>query len=261
MKLEDFTGMRFGKLVALRHEAVSDSRKKAWLCQCDCGETAHVAAHKLKAGTITSCPCARRKTKTHGMYGTRVHTLWSGMLSRCRSPKPSDARKYTERGITVCERWLKFENFLDDMGLPPDGLTIDRIDNDKGYSPENCRWADYFEQNNNRRNTAFLTHRGVTRPFGDWSRMTGISIGVMHRRRNAGWSDESIINTPVRRQLSEFQSGVTGVFWCSRMSMWRATISIRGKSTALGRFTTVAEAKAARDSFRISNESAQSSRA
>jgi hypothetical protein len=122
------------------------------------------------------------------------------MRDRCSNPNRSDYHRYGGRGIAVCKRWEKFENFLADMGEPPLGLTLDRIDNDKGYSPRNCRWATRRQQTYNSTTMLHITLGKKTKHLADWCRELGISKGTYHSRRQRGWGIEEALTTPIRRK-------------------------------------------------------------
>lgn len=136
----------------------------------------------------------------HGMTKTRIYSVWTNMWHRCRSPKCSHYDRYGGRGITVCARWKEFENFLEDMGDAGPGWSLDRIDNDQGYSPENCRWATPKQQQSNCRSNVNLTHDGKTMILSDWARETGIHFETLRKRLRSGWSTERVLTTLVRGQ-------------------------------------------------------------
>lgn len=154
---------RFGRLTVLG-EGEKQGKYRRALCRCDCGEERLVHTFSLTGGRTVSCGCYHhekqvgvaagigRRNRRHGMWGTPEYGAWKAMLDRCRNPRNHAYENYGGRGITVCKRWQVFDNFLADMGIKPSpDLSLDRIDNDRGYAPENCRWATASEQNQNRR--------------------------------------------------------------------------------------------------------------
>ena len=137
-----------------------------------------------------------RLNARHGMTRTTVHNVWCGMRDRCFKPEGKDYQNYGGRGITVCERWLTFENFLEDMGIPPKGHSIDRIDNDGNYEPGNCRWAPIVVQARNRRTNVLITAFGKTKTVAEWSEVCGLERKTLEYRIRVGWDAERAISTP-----------------------------------------------------------------
>lgn len=141
----DLTGRTVGLLVVIRPA----DKKRFWECRCDCGASAIVRTDHLVHSRVKSCGCFRRSV--HGMHHSTTHKTWDGMIQRCTNPNNTSFERYGARGVAVSPRWMKFSNFLADMGERPVGRALDRIDNAKGYEPGNCRWATHAEQGQNRR--------------------------------------------------------------------------------------------------------------
>lgn len=182
---------RYGKLVVLGDAPRNHHGQRVLRCICDCGAGKDVVEQSLKCGDTKSCGCHRvdvGKTKNlrHGARKTRAYTIWWNMKSRCERPDSKYFCAYGGRGIAVCERWQDFAAFLEDVGQPKDGYTIERIDNDRGYEPGNVRWADRKEQANNRRTNKFITHNGETLTLQQWADKTGICRSTISYRLNSG---------------------------------------------------------------------------
>lgn len=162
----DLTGKRYGKLVVIGRSDNDKYGRAKWTCRCDCGEVRTENSSNLVRGYVKSCGCERAKilrsvSITHGQRKTRLYGVWSNLKTRCYNPKTHNYHRYGGRGITVCDEWINdFQAFYDwaiangyDENAPYMKCTIDRIDNDKGYSPDNCRWVDAKTQNNNKSNS------------------------------------------------------------------------------------------------------------
>jgi len=164
---KDLTGNVYGRLSVLCFSHSKPYGKTIWTCQCSCGSIKDYFGNHLIAGNSTSCGCRRievssRVNKKHGMRHTDTYCIWIGMKKRCFNPKAQYYDLYGGRGITVDPRWMIFENFLEDMGPRPPKLSIERIDNKKGYSKDNCIWATGEEQGSNKRNNVTTLYCGVT---------------------------------------------------------------------------------------------------
>lgn len=207
---KDIEGKRFGRLIAI--ELVPGNGRSRQKCVCDCGNTIEANRTNLVSGNTKSCGCLRKETsrknvekhpfsKKHGKHGTRIYETWANMLSRCRNPKIRSYRDYGSRGIKVCEEWLEFENFYKwalSSGYK-ENLTIDRIDVNKDYSPENCRWATTKQQARNKRTSVFITYKGETKVLKDWAIEYKIDSSTLKGRISRGWRIEDALTKPVKK--------------------------------------------------------------
>lgn len=188
----DLSGQRFGRLTVL--DKANDRMKNGavrWICRCDCGKSATVSGQSLRNGVSTSCGCFHRealtaRNLTHGKTRSRVYRAWANMIQRCRNPKSSHWREYGERGISICERWQCFANFYADMGDPPNGTTLDRIDVNGNYEPLNCRWVTQSMQVGNRRNSITIVVDGRSVLLSEWARKSGTPYTTAYARYRTG---------------------------------------------------------------------------
>lgn len=205
MSFIDISGQRFGRLTVTErdYEVKPHTRQRTmWHCVCDCGKTFSAESRNLRRGDYRSCGCLRKeeasqRLTTHGMTNTKVFKTWQGIQARCYSPNNEKFKDYGGRGIKVCDRWLEsFENFFADMGHPQPHESIDRINNDGDYCPENCRWTDNKTQQRNTRRNRFLVLDGESKTIAEWSEITGISQGTISERIKYGWSDRDVLTKP-----------------------------------------------------------------
>ena len=214
---KNMAGMVFGRLTVLNHLPDSSQRTK-WLCRCDCGQQKAVAGQLLTAGKARSCGClsreltaARNATHGHtrGYVVSKAYNTWQNIRRRCFDKTNKRFAEYGGRGITVCEHWLSFENFLSDMGEPPSPKhSIDRVDNHGDYEPGNCRWAQSDVQMKNRRNARLLTFNGRTQNLCDWAAEIGIKSDTIAARLDLyGMSVEEALTKPLHRRSRPWKEG------------------------------------------------------
>lgn len=196
-KIKPMVGLRFGRLVAVA-EAGMGPRGMVYTYKCDCGNTKDIFGSLVRNGKVLSCGCLRsettaKKNTTHGMFRTPTYHTWMGMKNRCLNENQPAFKNYGERGISICEEWMEFDGFLADMGERPDGHTLERIDNSKGYSKDNCTWATCEQQSRNTRQNKFITYDGKTMCMMDWSKETGIPYATIQDRRRKGLAASQIL--------------------------------------------------------------------
>lgn len=190
----DMVGQSFsGVKVIAYYGFVKD--KHYWKCECICKGPLVLPRRKLLIRSSLKCRCLNGKGRSY----TQTYTCWQQMWQRCINPKMQNWENYGGRGITVCKRWEQFYNFLEDMGECPDGLSIDRINNDGNYEPDNCQWANALQQSRNRRNTTRLEFQGKNLTVHEWAEVTGICVGTIFARIYAEWKVEDILTLPPDR--------------------------------------------------------------
>lgn len=186
----DLTGRKFGRL-SVNYASHKEGKVLYWSCTCECGNTTNVRSQLLREGKTKSCGCLQEElrksvggiTRTHGMKHTKTYVVWEGMKSRCYYTGDVSYKNYGGRGISVCDSWKNsFENFYRDMGERPDGMSLDRIDNSKGYYPDNCRWSSRTTQGRNKRNNIVISINGQRKVLSELSKDTGIKYGTLYKR-------------------------------------------------------------------------------
>ena len=200
-------GRRFGRLVVIERVGSDKNSKALWLCRCDCGNEVLVNTCNLNSGNTKSCGCFRievckRKSTIPGGHYSRLYRVWMHMRERCSNKNNKRYSRYGGRGIKVCEEWQKFMTFYEwavSNGYR-ENLTIERIDNNGGYCPQNCKWIPMVEQAKNRSNNHYIEYNGETHTIADWARIVGISERRLWYRINARWPLEKALMKNRRRK-------------------------------------------------------------
>lgn len=209
MKQLNLTGERFGKLVAIKTIGKNKNGGYLWQCKCDCGNEIIANVGNLKNGHTKSCGCLRAdrckmKFTKHRLEHTRLYGIWYDMRLRCYDEKNISYNRYGGRGVTICDEWKNDVKSFYDWSMAngyKDSLTIDRIDNDGNYCPENCRWVTVKEQASNRRSNILVTHNGKTQTMKEWAHEVGIPYkAVWARMQKLGWSAERALTEPVKKR-------------------------------------------------------------
>lgn len=205
---------KFNRLTVLRDLGVINRRTR-WLCKCDCGKTKIIIAYCVKSGHTKSCGCLgverRHEAVTHhGKTGTKEYRTWKAMKTRCLNKNAPKYLIYGKRGIAICDKWLEsFENFFEDMGLcPEDCNSIERIDNEKDYSPNNCEWSNPKKQSNNTRQNLMITFNGKTQTLTQWCEELKLNYyTIWSRISKRKWKIEKALTIPIRGMKSNLNGG------------------------------------------------------
>lgn len=205
---KDLTGLKFNFLTAVRFSQMRNSRAY-WIWKCECWLELELSGAIVtrKAKPQKSCKkCYDKRRLLHGMTNTKEFFAWRGILSRCNNKADEAYHNYGGRGITVCKRWLQFNNFFYDMGYAPSKKhSIDRVDNNKGYSKSNCRWATIQEQHRNKRTTRIIEYNGEKMCLKDWANKLGVNYYALMNRLNRGMDVITAFTKPIKSK-NGFQS-------------------------------------------------------
>jgi hypothetical protein len=209
--LIDLTGMRFGRWVAIERDPIVHAAGAYWICKCDCGTIRSVNTQALRKGKSTSCGCYHAEltsviNRTHGKSKTRLHNIWSSIRERCNCKTSTAYKYYGGKGIKLCKEWEDYEVFEKwalsngyDANAKSHACTIDRIDNSKGYSPDNCRWVDSTVQANNQTRNVNVTFNGKTKTIAEWGKTKGWNYRIIYDRiQKYGWSVERALTEEPR---------------------------------------------------------------
>lgn len=201
--IKDISNQRFGRLTVINFNSTNKWGQALWNCQCDCGDIKVIASQVLKRGTTQSCGCFKKETmitrhkisKNYGESGTRIYRIWGNIKRRCNNKNDKSYHNYGGRGINLCNEWknfIVFKTWAFNSGYS-EKLTIDRIDNNKGYYSENCRWTTMKEQQNNKRNNHLITINGETKTLTQWSDLSGIKKSRIFYKLYSGCDPESVL--------------------------------------------------------------------
>lgn len=212
-------GDRYGLLTIIKevegtYSGKSKSRRRTFLCRCDCGNSKNIALNSLRTGNTKSCGCIKKITSpinatAHGMRCSKIYSVWRGMKQRCYLKSNPSYKDYGGRGIRVCDLWLDdFQAFYDwamENGYK-EGLSIERINVNGDYEPDNCEWIPFSEQSLNKRNTRLITFNNKTLTLREWSEELNLSYGALERRLQVGWSVEKTLTTPLAKWSKHYEN-------------------------------------------------------
>lgn len=199
-------GEKYNMLTFIRYTGCKRNGSEIWECRCDCGKTTYIKKTFVTSGHTKSCGCQKHKGyPKHGKCETRIYNTHQKMKQRCYKEYEKEYHNYGGRGITVCDEWLGEDGFINFYNWAmangyQDNLTLDRIDVNGNYEPDNCRWVDMVVQQNNRRNNYYITYKGKTKTLAEWSRELGISENALDNRLKK-WNIDDAFNTPVNSHI------------------------------------------------------------
>lgn len=198
---EDLRGRRFGRLTVIDASPRKDGHSSWWVCQCDCGNIKEVSRSCLIRGASKSCGCLKHERAVahgkqmmskHGWYGTRVYSVWKRIIDRCENPSVPQYKNYGGRGIRMCDEWRNNPKAFCEWAIAhgyAEGLSLDRIDVNGDYEPNNCRWITMGKQQTNKRNNVTITFNGKTQCVAEWARELGLTQHRLYQRVKAGWTN------------------------------------------------------------------------
>jgi hypothetical protein len=217
LRIKDISGQRFGKLVVIKFSHTGGKYYRSfWLCKCDCGNTSIVAQSSLKGGHTKSCGCLIKNNgvRKHKLCKSRIYQIYARMKNVCYNKHSKDYAKYGGRGIDICKEWLGENGFINfynwsikngfNENLSSKECTIDRIDNNKGYFPDNCRWTTLKVQQNNTRRNHYISYNGTTQTVAQWAESLNMNYTTLHERLRKGWSVEKSLSQP--KQLHRYKN-------------------------------------------------------
>lgn len=203
--INEYIGKKSHLLTVIGLSDRRPSDKRQYLdCLCECGNTIRILPYQFKSGKVKSCGCLKKNSPAYidGRTLNPLYGLWKNMLGRCENPNHPKYYQYGKRGISVCKDWHDFWSFVEwseSVGGRPGGYTLDRIDNNGNYCPENCRWATSSEQSINKSSNLNIEYNGVTKTLKEWSETLNISWDVLHNRLRKGWSVERAFTEKVHK--------------------------------------------------------------
>jgi len=242
--MQDLTGQTFGRYTVITPDGKTPAGAPKWLCHCLCGEHRSIVAGNLVSGHSRSCGCLRRDLtsagkRTHAMCDTAEYRAWTAMKTRCYNKENASYANYGARGISICDRWRKsFDLFYADMGpRPTPDHSLDRIDNDGPYGPENCRWADRKQQARNTRHNTRVTVNGISVCLTEAAEILGTDPDTVRARVLRGWTDQDLVTGQGPRKKPGPKTG-TGSVWLTyqgethTLSDWARMLGIKTNTLA-----------------------------